>query len=53
MISKILQEADKKLFRKDPKAKMLLQKINQTEKQMEMLTTKRNILLSELFTITK
>ena len=53
MISKSLQEADKKYFMKNPRAKMLLQKITQTEKQMEMLTTKRDIQLAELFTITK
>ncbi len=53
MISKSIQEADKKYFMKNPRAKMLLQKINQTEKQMEMLITKRNIQLAELFTFTK
>jgi hypothetical protein len=53
MISKSLQEADKKYFMKNPRAKMLLQKINQTEKQMDMLIAKRNIQLAELFTFTK
>ena len=53
MISKSLQEAHKKLFMKNTKAKMLLQKLQQTEKQMEMLITKRDIQLAELFTITK
>jgi hypothetical protein len=53
MISKSLQEADKKYFMKNTRAKMLLQKINQTEKQMEMLITKRNIQLAELFAFTK
>ena len=53
MISKSLQEADKKLFMKNTKAKMLLHKLNQTEKQIEMLITKRDIQLAELFTITK
>ena len=53
MISKSLQEADKKLFMKNTKAKMLLQKLNQTEKQIEMLITKRDIQLAELFTLIK
>ena len=53
MISKSLQEADKKLFMKNTKAKMLLQKLNQTEKQIEMLFTKRNIQLAELFSMIK
>jgi len=53
MISKSLQAADKKLFMKNTKAKMLLQKLNQTEKQLEMLMTKRNIQLAELFTLIK
>ena len=53
MISKSLQEADKKYFMKNTKAKMLLQKLQQTEKQMDMLMTKRNIQLAELFTLIK
>ena len=53
MISKSLQEADKKLFMKNTKAKMLLQKLSQTERQMNMLITKRNIQLAELFTLIK
>jgi len=53
MISKSLQEADKKYFMKNTKAKMLLQKLQQTERQMDMLMTKRNIQLAELFTFTK
>ena len=53
MISKSLQEADKKYFMKNTRAKMLLQKITQTEKQMEMLITKRNIQLAELFNLIK
>ena len=53
MISKSLQEADKKYFIKNTKAKMLLQKLQQTEKQMDMLMTKRNIQLAELFTLIK
>jgi hypothetical protein len=53
MISKSIQEADKKLFVRNVKAKMLLQKLHQTEKQLEILFTKRNIQLAELFTITK
>ena len=53
MISKSLQEADKKYLMKNTKAKMLLQKLNQTEKQMDMLMTKRNIQLAELFTLIK
>ena len=53
MISKSLQEADKKLFMKNTKAKMLPQKLNQTERQMDMLMTKRNIQLAELFTLIK
>ena len=53
MISKSIQEANKKYFMKNPKAKMLWQKINQTEKQIEMLFTKRNIQLAELFTLIK
>ena len=53
MISKSLQEADKKYFIKNTRAKMLLHKLQQTERQMEMLITKRNIQLAELFTFTK
>ena len=53
MISKSLQEADKKYFIKNTRAKILLQKLNQTEKQMDMLMTKRNIQLAELFTLIK
>ena len=53
MISKSLQEADKKLFMKNTKAKMLLQKLSQTERQMDMLITKRNIQLAEIFTLIK
>ena len=53
MISKSLQEADKKLFMKNTKAKMLLQKLQQTEKQIGMLISKRDIQLAELFTFIK
>ena len=53
MISKVIQDSDKKYFMKNQKVKMVLQKLQQTEKQMEMLITKRNIQLAELFTITK
>ena len=53
MISKSLQEADKKYFMKNTRAKMLLQKLQQTERQMDMLMTKRNIQLAELFTFIK
>ena len=53
MISKSLQEADKKLFMKNTKAKILLQKLKQTDQQMDMLMTKRNIQLVELFTLIK
>ena len=53
MISKSIQEANKKYFIKNTRAKMLLQKLQQTEKQMDMLMTKRNIQLAELFNLIK
>ena len=53
MISKSIQEANKKYFMKNPKAKMLWQKIHQTDKQLEMLLTKRDIQVAELFTFIK
>jgi hypothetical protein len=53
MISKSLQESNKKFFLKHPKAKMLLQKLHQNEKQIEVLLQKRNIQVAELFTMIK
>ncbi len=53
MISKILFDSDKKYFMKNQKVKMVLQKLQQTEKQLEMLLTKRNTQLSELFNMIK
>ena len=53
MISKSIQESNKQFFLRNSKAKMLLQKLIQTEKQMEMLFTKRNIQLAELFSMIK
>jgi len=53
MISKSLHEADKKYFMKNTKAKMLLQKLNQTEKQIMMLFTKRDLQITELFSLIK
>ena len=49
MISKAILESNKKYFLKNPKEKMLLQKITQTEKQMSMLQTKMNLQLAELY----
>ena len=49
MISKTILESNKKYFLKNPKEKMLLHKITQTEKQMAMLQTKLNIQLAELY----
>jgi len=53
MISKSIQESNKQFFVKNTKAKMLLQKLNQTERQLEMLFTKRNIQVAELFSLLK
>ena len=53
MISKSIQESNKQFFVKNSKAKMLLQKLNQTEKQIQMLYTKRNIQLADLFSMIK
>ena len=51
MISKSIQESNKQFFVKNTKAKMLLQKLNQTERQLEMLFTKRNIQLNDLISL--
>ena len=53
MISKSIQESNKQFFVKNTKAKMLLQKLNQTEKQIQMLFTKRTIQITELFSMIK
>ena len=53
MISKILLDSDKKYFMKNQKVKMVLQKLQQTEKQLEMLMMKRNIQITELFSLIK
>ena len=53
MISKILLDSDKKYFMKNQKVKMVLQKLQQTEKQLEMLLMKRNIQITELFSLIK
>ena len=53
MISKSIQESNKQFFVKNTKAKMLLQKLNLTEKQIMMLFTKRNIQITELFSMIK
>ena len=53
MISKSIQESNKPFFVKNTKAKMLLQKLTQTEKQIMMLFTKRNIQITELFSMIK
>ena len=53
MISKSIQENNKQFFMKNAKAKMLLQKLNQTEKQIQMLFAKRNIQVAELFSVIK
>ena len=51
MISKSIQESNKSFFVKNTKAKILLQKLNQTERQIEMLFTKRNIQLNDLISL--
>jgi hypothetical protein len=53
MISKSIQESNKSFFVKNTKAKILLQKLNQTERQIEMLFTKRNIQLNDLISLIK
>ena len=53
MISKVLQESDKKYFMKNQKVMMVLRKLQQTEKQLEMLLTKRNLQITELFSMIK
>ena len=53
MISKSIQENNKQFFVKNTKAKMALQKLLQTEKQLEMLFTKRNIQLNDLISLIK
>jgi hypothetical protein len=53
MISKSIQESNKQFFVKNSKAKMLLQKLNQTERQITVLFTKRNIQITELFSMIK
>ena len=53
MISKILLDSDKKCFMKNQKVKMVLQKLQQTERQLEMLLMKRNIQITELFSLIK
>ena len=53
MISRTLQDSDKKYFMKNQKVMMVLRKLQQTEKQLEMLLTKRNIQIAELFSMIK
>ena len=53
MISKSLQESNKKFFLKNPKEKMKLQKLQQTERQLEILLMKRNIQITDLFSLIK
>jgi hypothetical protein len=53
MLGKSIQENNKHLFVKNTKAKMLLQKLTQNEKQIEVLLQKRNIQVAELFTMIK
>ena len=53
MISKILLDSDKKYFMKNQKVKTVLQKLQQTEKQLEMLLMKRNIQITDLFSLIK
>jgi hypothetical protein len=53
MISKSIQESNKQFFVKNSKAKMSLQKLIQTEKQLEMLLAKRNIQLNDLISLIK
>jgi hypothetical protein len=53
MISKSIQESDKKFFVKNTKAKILIQKLHQTERQIEILFTKRNIQLNDLISLIK
>ena len=53
MISKSIQENNKQFLKNNAKAKMLLQKLNQTEKQIQMLFTKRTIQITELFSLIK
>ena len=53
MISKILLDSDKKYFMKNQKVKMVLQKLQQTERQLEILLMKRNIQITELFSLIK
>ena len=53
MISKSIQENNQQFLKNNAKAKMLLQKLNQTEKQIQMLFTKRNIQLADLFSMIK
>ena len=53
MISKVLQESDKKYFMKNQKVKMVLQKLQKTEKQMELLLHRRNLQITELFSVIK
>ena len=53
MISKILLDSDKKYFMKNQKVKMVLQKLQQTERQLEMLLMKRNIQITDLFSLIK
>ena len=53
MISKILLDSDKKYFMKNQKVKMVLQKLQQTERQLEILLMKRNIQITDLFSLIK
>ena len=53
MISKSLQESNKKFFLKNPKEKMKLQRLQQTEKQLMMLLSKMEIQITELFSLIK
>ena len=53
MLSKSLQESNKKFFLKHPKEKMKLQRLQQTEKQLMMLLSKMEMQITELFSLIK
>ena len=51
MISITLLDADKKYFQQNRKAEMERKKLNQVEKQLQMLFTKRDYILANLYTM--
>ena len=53
MISKSLLESNRQFFLKNPREKMKVKKLEQTEKQLEMLITKYKIQITELFSLIK